>query len=95
MIKSRLNAKLERIVEISKRYGARKVILFGSFLEDALKANDIDIAISGIPDKDFFKYYGQISMEIDDVDVVDLNDLPEHFYQRVMSKGRVLYDRKN
>lgn len=94
MIKKRLENELEKIVALSKRYGAKKVILFGSCLEDPSKAHDIDIAVSGISDREFFSYYGQLSMEMaDEIDIVDLNDLPSHFSKRILSRGKVLYER--
>ena len=94
MIKASLDYELKKIVNISKDFGVRKVILFGSCLENTSTANDIDIAVSGVLDRDFFKLYGKISMALDDeVDLVDLDDLPKHFYNRVLSKGKVLYER--
>ena len=96
MIKSKLDSELKKIVDISKEFGAKMVILFGSCLEDIAQARDIDIAISGVSDQDFFKYYGRISMAVEDeVDLVDLKDLPEHFYHRIVSRGKVLYERKD
>ena len=96
MIKAVIDKEKElfKIVDISKKFGAKKVLLFGSFLEDKNKARDIDIAVSGIPSKDFFSYYGKVSMEIDDeVDIVDIDDVNPHFYKRIISKGKVLYER--
>ncbi len=93
MIQLSLETQLQKIVEVSKKFGVKKVILFGSCLEDAGNAHDIDIAVSGIKDEDFFKYYGYLSMALkDEVDVVDLNDISAHFYKRIVSKGRVLYE---
>lgn len=86
--------ELSKIVDISKNFGAKKVFLFGSFLEDKNRARDIDIAVSGIPAGDFFIYYGKVSMEIpDEVDIVDLDDVHPHLYKRIISKGKVLYER--
>jgi len=45
------------IKEISKKYGVKRVLLFGSSLDKKRKSNDIDIAVEGISHKDFFKYY--------------------------------------
>ena len=93
MIKFTLDKELSKIVEISKDFGAKKILLFGSCLEDISKARDIDIAVSGIPAKDFFTYYGKVSSEInDEVDIIDLDDLHKHFYPRIISKGKVLYE---
>lgn len=86
--------ELSKIVDISKNFGAKKVFLFGSLLEDKNRARDIDIAVSGIPAGDFFAYYGKVSMEVnEEVDIVDLDDVGSHFYKRIMAKGKILYER--
>ncbi len=80
MEKEVFETELKKIVSISKEFGAKKVLLFGSCLEDIESAQDIDIAIDGIKPKEFFKYYGKVSMVVDDeVDIVDLDDVREHF----------------
>jgi adenine deaminase len=64
-----------------------------NMLEDIETAQDIDIAVSGINPRKFFKYYGKVAVAIDhEVDIVDLEDLREHLYKRVLSKGRVIYE---
>jgi len=42
-----LKRELDKIVDISKEFDAKKVLLFGSCLEDIKSAHDIDIAVSG------------------------------------------------
>jgi len=94
MKKEVLDNELAAIGEISKEFDVEKVFLFGSCLESAEIAHDIDIAVEGIKPKDFFKYYGRISMAVDDeVDLVDLKDVREHFQKRILSKGRLIYER--
>ena len=86
--------EIAKIVEISKEFGAEKVLLFGSCVEDIKTAHDIDIAVKGIKDRDFFKYYGKVSLVVDDeVDIVDLEDVREHLRKRILSKGRVIYEK--
>ena len=86
--------ELAKIVEISKEFGAEKVLLFGSCVEDIKTAHDIDVAVKGIKDRDFFKYYGKVSLAVDDeVDIVDLEDVREHLRKRILSKGRVIYEK--
>jgi len=95
MEKRIFETELKQIVDISKEFGADKVILFGSCLEDIELARDIDIAISGIKPREFFKYYGKVSMAVkDEVDIIDLKDVREHLYKRILSKGKVLYERR-
>lgn len=80
-------------MKISEEFGARKVLLFGSCLEDLSSALDIDIAVSGIKPRDFFKYYGKVAMVIEDnVDIIDLDDAREHLYKRILAKGNVIYE---
>ncbi|HHT9126260.1 MAG TPA: nucleotidyltransferase family protein [Candidatus Brocadiia bacterium] len=94
MKKEILEAELGKIIDISKEFGIEKVLLFGSCLEDVETAQDIDIAVSGINPRDFFKYYGKVSMVVDDeVDIFDLDDLREHLCKRILSKGKVLYEK--
>jgi len=94
MKKETLKGELSKIIDISKEFGANKVLLFGSCIEDIKSAQDIDIAVSGINPKEFFKYYGKVSMEVEDeVDIVDLDDIREHLFKRILSKGRVIYER--
>ena len=94
MRKEILDKELVEIGKISKEFNAKKVLLFGSCLENIETANDIDIAVEGVKAKDFFKYYGRISIAVDDeVDLVDLDDMREHFQKRILSKGRIIYER--
>ncbi len=93
MKKEILERELKKIAGISREFGAKKVLLFGSCLEDIESARDIDIAVSGIKPGEFFKYYGKVSMAVDDeVDIIDLDDIREHLYKRVLSRGQVVYE---
>ena len=93
MKKEILERELKKIAGISKEFGAKKVILFGSCLKDIESAQDIDIAVSGIGPREFFKYYGKVSMSVEnEVDIVDLDDIREHLYKRVLSQGQVIYE---
>lgn len=86
--------EIDKIVDISKEFGAKKVLLFGSCVEDIKSVHDIDIAVSGIKPREFFKYYGKVSMEVEDeVDIIDLDEIRKHLYKRILSKGKILYER--
>ncbi|MCJ7578426.1 MAG: nucleotidyltransferase domain-containing protein [candidate division Zixibacteria bacterium] len=94
MKREALEKELAKIVDISREFGARKVLLFGSCLSDMKSARDIDIAVSGIKPRDFFKFYGKVSMFVDDeVDLIDLDDIREHLRNRIFSKGKLIYKR--
>ena len=88
------NTELATIINISKEYNAQKVWLFGSCLEDLEKARDIDIAVEGVPPREFYDYYGKLAFAVrDEVDVVDIHEVSKHVYNRIMSDGRIIYER--
>ena len=94
MEKEIFEKELNIIINLSKEFGAKKVLLFGSCLDNIESAYDIDIAVSGIKPSEFFKYYGKVSMVVkDEVDIIDLNDVRKHLYKRILSKGKVTYER--
>jgi predicted nucleotidyltransferase len=94
MTREILDKEVEKIVAISKKFGANKVVLFGSCISDVQSARDIDVAVSGVKAADFFKFYGEVSTAVDDeVDLIDLDDVREHLRHRILSKGKLLYER--
>ena len=48
MKKAALTRELDKIINISKDFGAETVLLFGSYLEGVELAQDIDIAVKGV-----------------------------------------------
>jgi len=79
------------IKEISKKYGVKRVLIFGSSLDKKRKSNDIDIAVEGIAHKDFFKYYGDLLLQLSKpVDVIDL-DGSSKFINLIKKEGELLY----
>lgn len=94
MEKEVFKKEIEKIITISKEFGAEMVLLYGSCLEDIKSARDIDIAVRGVKPKEFFRYYAKVSMAIDDeVDLIDLDDIRDHLCKRILSKGRIIYER--
>jgi uncharacterized protein len=84
-------ANYDRIIELAKEYGAKKLILFGSALEDLDKANDLDIA-TDIPGWKILRFAAQIEDEFRVlVDIVPL-DTPGKFTKAIERKGKVLYE---
>ncbi len=63
-----------KIIEIAKKYGISRVLLFGSSIDESGESNDIDIAVEGLQASQFFKFYGELILNLSrPVDVVDLN----------------------
>lgn len=86
------NKDIHEIIRISKEYDAKKVLLFGSCLEEIESANDIDIAVIGVDPKKFFEMYGKIIREASsEVDLVPLENIREHFANSILKKGRLIY----
>jgi predicted nucleotidyltransferase len=79
------------ITDISKKYRAKRVLLFGSSLDSEKVSRDIDIAIEGVEPKDFFSYYGDLICALSKpVDVVDLS-VQSKFSKLILQEGTLLY----
>jgi len=82
---------IDLIIEISKSFGAERVMLFGSVLLDPETANDIDIAVEGIPDAEFLLYAGTIENRLrKSIDVVPI-EIDNPFVRQILSKGKWIY----
>ena len=63
-----------KIIDISRRYCVREILLFGSSIDPDKTANDIDLAVAGIAPEDFFYFYGDLLFELSKpVDLIDLS----------------------
>lgn len=79
------------IREISEKYHAKRVILFGSSIDDTKESHDIDIAVEGISPEDFFKYYGDLLLKLSKpVDIIDLSGTSK-FVKLILQEGIPLY----
>lgn len=80
-----------RIVELSTKYGVKRILLFGSAARADGDANDIDLGVAGISDRLFFKFYGDMIRSLSKpVDLVDLED-GSSFSRLVLREGIALY----
>ena len=79
------------IQHIAHKYHASRVLLFGSALLDTVEGRDIDLAVEGIADKDFYAFYGELLCTLSrPVDVVDLSK-KSRFTDLVVKEGVLLY----
>jgi predicted nucleotidyltransferase len=82
---------IETIKQLSSKYNARKVVLFGSSLDSQRQANDIDLAVEGVAPGDYYRYCGELMMSLTKpVDIVDLS-VPCKFIDLILEQGVVLY----
>lgn len=80
------------IKDLSEKYHAKRVLLFGSSLDPAKESRDIDIAVEGIEPRKFFKYYGDLMLRLSKpVDVIDLSEKSK-FVALVKKEGISIYD---
>ena len=86
------SAIIERIIQLSKDYGATFLILFGSYAETPYSAEDIDIACDGIKGWKLYELAGQLENELHiPIDIIPLS--PSNDFTRLVErKGKVLYD---
>jgi predicted nucleotidyltransferase len=84
--------RMHRAVDALRRLGARRVLLFGSFLHDPDKARDIDLAVEGIPLNRILDADVMIQ-EILEVpaDLVSREENPS-FFDIVARRGKVLFE---
>ena len=80
----------EIIRRCARQYNASVVLLFGSSIEEGQEAEDIDLAVKGVEQRSFFKFYGQLVRLLSrPVDLIDLtqkslfNDMVEESGVRI------------
>ena len=79
------------IQAISRKYNVKRVLLFGSSLDQKRESNDIDIGVEGLSPKDFFKFYGDLLLKLSKpIDIIDL-DGSSKFINLVKKEGKLLY----
>lgn len=80
-----------KILEIAKIFNPSRVLLFGSSIDPLKEGSDIDIAVEGIPDSLFFKFYAELIFNLSKpVDLIDLKQ-NSRFIKIILSEGLLLY----
>ncbi len=87
-----ITARDKKIIrEIAGKYRASRIWLFGSSLAGTGESRDIDLAVEGIADKDFFAFYGELLCALSKpVDIVDLSR-KTGFTELILKEGVALY----
>ncbi len=79
------------IEQLARKYRAKRVVLFGSSLSPTQEYRDIDIAVEGIEEKDFYTFYGELLCALSKpVDVIDLSK-KTRFIELILREGIPLY----
>ncbi len=88
----------KKIIRLGVKYKVSRILLFGSSLQSDSNAQDIDLAVEGVQDSDYFKFYGDLIFNLSKpVDLIDL-DKKSLFKDIILKEGVVLYagsERKN
>ena|SRR3989344_5024017 len=99
IVKSLIKEAKETILEHPLRHKIKKIILFGSFVENNLTPrSDLDIAVkfSDINNKEAFEFrkniLGQLHKKID---IQVFNVLPEKIKKEIINKGRIIYNNES
>ena len=83
--------QIEKCAELVKQYGASKLVLFGSALENLETAHDLDLACDGVDGWNFFEL-GALLEEIVSapVDLIPLRP-PTRFSKYIEKQGKIIY----
>ena len=82
--------ELNHIREVARAYGATRVILFGSSLDPARKARDLDLAFDGVPGWKLYELGAKLEELLQtSLDIVPLSPATR-FTKLIEAKGRAL-----
>lgn len=85
-------AQIEKIIKLAKAYGAKRLILFGSSLQELIPARDIDLGCDGVPGWKLYEFGSRLEEELHtSLDLVPLSP-PTRFTKLIETKGKVLYE---
>lgn len=82
-----------RIQQIAEKYNVGKLYIFGSSIRSVRTPNDIDLAVDGVDDIMFFKFYGELILNLTKpVDIINLKE-ESKFNNIIKQKGVLIYER--
>jgi predicted nucleotidyltransferase len=85
---------LQQAVEIARRHGATRLLVFGSAVEDPARARDLDLAVAGVEGWALYGLAARMERALGiSVDLVALEP-PSPFTRHVERWGQVLYERQ-
>lgn len=81
---------INKIIDLAKRYGATRLILFGSAADMPDKARDIDLACDGVQGWKLYEFAAKAEEEVGvPLDIVPLRP-STHFTEYIEAKGKIL-----
>jgi predicted nucleotidyltransferase len=91
---ARARKDLAKAVEILKKYGAKRVFIFGSLCRTGrfYPDSDIDLAVEGIPAKLFNRAAADLMMSMNwPIDLKPIEELDELIHGMIIKKGELIY----
>ena len=87
-----IDTRLEKAVEVLRTFGARRVLLFGSYARTPQTARDVDIAVEGIPVSKLWRADGAVDEALGvPFDLVSREANPD-FFELIGKRAKVLYE---
>ncbi len=84
--------KLNQCIELVKKYGGTKLLLFGSVLENPENANDLDFACDGVEGWKIFELGARLEeLMAGPVDLIPLSP-PTRFTKYIEKQGKIIYE---
>jgi predicted nucleotidyltransferase len=81
---------IETIITRAREYGATKLILFGSAMENPTEAHDLDLACDGIAGWKLYEFAGRLENELRILlDIIPLSPATP-FTQYIEQEGKIL-----
>ena len=79
------------ILELARKYKVKRVVLFGSGASFVNENRDIDLAVEGLPDREFFKFYSELIFGLSKpIDLIDISKKTK-FTEILASDGVQIY----
>lgn len=79
------------IIDLADKYKISRLLLFGSSIDSSREANDIDLAVEGLPESIFFKFYSELIFNLSKpVDLVDIGK-ESRFKDMIVKESISLY----
>ena len=91
---ARARTDLAAAAEILKKYGAKKILIFGSLCRTDRfhSGSDIDIAVEGIPPQHFIRAAADLMMATDfPIDLKPLEEVDDLFRDLINKNGELIY----
>ena len=83
---------IKKATQILIENGANEVFIFGSIANGKFNENsDIDIAVRGLNEKDFYRVASILMFELEkEIDLVDLDDKTDRFSQNILKNSNLI-----